>query len=37
MHKMAVAEMRILRWMSSKTHNDGIMNERIRNYLGVTS
>ena len=32
---MAVAEMRMLRWMSEKTRSDRIRNEEIHNKLGI--
>ena len=35
MHKMDVAEMRMLRWMYGKTRNDKIRNDRFREYLEV--
>lgn len=34
-HKMSVAEMRMLRWVSDKTRNDRIRNESICASLGV--
>lgn len=35
MHKMAVANMQMLRLMCVKIRNDRIMNEKINNYLGL--
>lgn len=35
MHKMAVADMQMLRWMCVKMRNDRIMNEKIKSCLGV--
>ena len=37
MHKMDVAEMRMLRWMFGKTRKDQIQNERFREHLGVAT
>ena len=36
-HKMAVAEMRMLRWMCGHTIKDRIYNDHIRERVGVTS
>ena len=37
MHKMDVAEMRMLRWMRGKTRKDIIRNERLREHFGVAT
>ena len=37
MHKIDVAEMRMLRWMSDKNRKDKIRNEHFREHLGVAS
>ena len=37
MHKMNVAEMRMLRWMCGKNRKEKIRNERFREHLGVAS
>ena len=36
MHKMDVADMRMLRWMCGKIRNDKIINMSFREYIGVT-
>ena len=35
-HKISVAEMRMLRWISGSTKKDVIQNEEIRLKIGVT-
>ena len=37
MHKMDIAQMRMLRWMCGKTSNKKIRNERFREHLEVAS
>ena len=37
MHKMDVAEMRMLRWMCNKTRKDKISNECFRDHLEVAT
>jgi len=34
---MSVAEIRMLRWMSGVTREDGIWNEHVRRSIGVAS
>ena len=35
MHKMSIAEVRMLRWMFGKIRKDRIRNEYFREHLGV--
>ena len=35
-HKMSVAKMRILRWISGNEMNDSIQNKEIRLKIGIT-
>ena len=37
MHKMDIADMRMLTWMCGKTKKDGIRNEHFREHLGVAT
>jgi len=37
MHKMIVTEMRMLRWMCSKTREDRIRNKRFQEHSEVSS
>ena len=37
MHKIDVADMRMLRWMCGKTRKDKIKNERFQKHLGIVT
>ena len=37
LHKMNIADMRMLRWMRGKTRKDKIRNEQFREHLGASS
>ena len=37
MHKVDVAEIRILRWICGKIRNDRIRNKGFREHLGIAS